>query len=231
MYNKLRQRKAQQHYLCMNLMERKAEENWQWKKRKSCSKLSFPLKSVSPARRHQVTLQSHQIWGNESPKACEKARVRSCCEKSRSRDHWNCWSRCVCTQRWRSWRRLVRIQHGGQTVIWRTFQIVSHLLHPAEEMFTVKPENNLETAFKDPESPRSGKTLTKMPTKLQLQSPMDQEHKESWRIHISNKPLSAPVIIVLPVVNSVKLHLTAFNKTVFYPHINQPRPMVQYIEK
>ena len=33
--------------------------------------------------------------------------------------------------------------------------------------------------------PTLRKTLPKMPTKL-LQRPMDQEHEESWRMHISN---------------------------------------------
>ena len=40
---------------------------------------------------------------------------------------------------------------------------------------------------------------------------MAQEHEESWRMRISNKPLTAQVKLVLLVVNSVKLHLTAFN--------------------
>ena len=53
------------------------------------------------------------------------------------------------------------------------------------------------------------KMLTKMPTKL-LQRPMDQEYEESWRMRISNKPLTVKVKLVLLVVNSVKLHLTAF---------------------
>ena len=39
---------------------------------------------------------------------------------------------------------------------------------------------------------------------------MAQEHEESWRMRISNKPLTAQVKLVLLVVNSVKLHLTAF---------------------
>ena len=52
------------------------------------------------------------------------------------------------------------------------------------------------------------KTLTKTPTRL-LQRPMDQEHEESWHMRISNKPLTAKVKLVLQVVNSVKLHLTA----------------------
>ena len=67
------------------------------------------------------------------------------------------------------------------------------------------------------ESPCSGKTLTlrktltKLPTKL-LQYPMDQEHEESWHMRISNRPLTARVKLVLLVVNSVKLHLTAFKR-------------------
>ena len=49
----------------------------------------------------------------------------------------------------------------------------------------------------------------KMPTKL-IRSPMDQEQKESWRMRITNKPLTAKVKLVLLVVNFLKLHLTAF---------------------
>jgi len=51
---------------------------------------------------------------------------------------------------------------------------------------------------------KNGKT----PTKL-LQSPMDPRARESWRKHISNRPLTAQVKLVLLVLNSVKLHLTA----------------------
>ena len=64
--------------------------------------------------------------------------------------------------------------------------------------------------------PTLRKTLTlrkrwlKTPTKL-LQRPMDQAHQESWHMRISNKPLTAKVKLVLLVVNSVKLHLTAYN--------------------
>ena len=70
-----------------------------------------------------------------------------------------------------------------------------------------------ETATK--ESPHSGKmlklrkTLTKTPTKP-LQCPMNQEHGECWCMRISNKLLTARVKLVLLVVNSVKLHLTAY---------------------
>ena len=39
---------------------------------------------------------------------------------------------------------------------------------------------------------------------------MDQEHEESWLMRMSNKPLTVRVKLVLLVVNSVKLHLTAF---------------------
>ena len=35
----------------MNLKERTEVENWQWKKRKSCSKPSFPPKSVSSSQK------------------------------------------------------------------------------------------------------------------------------------------------------------------------------------
>ena len=42
-----------------------------------------------------------------------------------------------------------------------------------------------------------------------LQCPMDLEDKESWRMHIHNKPLTMQVKLLLLVVNSVKLHLTA----------------------
>ena len=38
---------------------------------------------------------------------------------------------------------------------------------------------------------------------------MDQEHKESWRMRLSNKPVTVWVKLVLRVVNSAKLHLTA----------------------
>ena len=54
------------------------------------------------------------------------------------------------------------------------------------------------------ESPHSRKTLTLrkklMPTKP-LQCPMEQEHEECWCMRISNKPLTAPVKLVLLVVN------------------------------
>ena len=40
---------------------------------------------------------------------------------------------------------------------------------------------------------------------------MDQEHEESWLMRMSNKPLIVRVKLVLLVVNSVKLHLTALN--------------------
>ena len=40
---------------------------------------------------------------------------------------------------------------------------------------------------------------------------MDQEHEESWLMRMSNKPLIVWVKLVLLVVNSVKLHLTALN--------------------
>ena len=69
-----------------------------------------------------------------------------------------------------------------------------------------------ETASK--ESLRSGenanttKTLTKTPNQT-LQCPMDQEHEESWRMRIYNKPMTTQVKLVLLVVNSVKLHLNA----------------------
>ena len=39
---------------------------------------------------------------------------------------------------------------------------------------------------------------------------MDQEHEESWRMRIYNKLLTGQVKFVLLVVNSIKLHLTAF---------------------
>ena len=50
--------------------------------------------------------------------------------------------------------------------------------------------------------------LSKTPTKL-LQCSMDQEHKESWRMRISTKPLTVRVKLVLLVFYSVQLHLTA----------------------
>ena len=52
------------------------------------------------------------------------------------------------------------------------------------------------------------KTLTQNTNKT-LQCPKEQEHKESWHMLIFNKPLTARVKLVLLVVNSVKLHLTA----------------------
>ena len=58
------------------------------------------------------------------------------------------------------------------------------------------------------ENANAQKTQTKTPTKL-LQPPMDQEHEESWHMRISNKPLTVKVKLVLLVVNSVKVHLTA----------------------
>ena len=39
---------------------------------------------------------------------------------------------------------------------------------------------------------------------------MDQEHEESWRMRIYNKLLTARDKFVLLVVNSIKLHLTAY---------------------
>ena len=59
------------------------------------------------------------------------------------------------------------------------------------------------------ENANAQKMLTKPPTKL-LQRPMDQENEESWRMRISIKPLTEKVKLVLLVVNSVKLHLTAY---------------------
>ena len=58
------------------------------------------------------------------------------------------------------------------------------------------------------ENANAQKTQTKTPTKL-LQRPMNQEHEKSWHMCISNKPLTAKVKLVLLVVNSVKVHLTA----------------------
>ena len=43
---------------------------------------------------------------------------------------------------------------------------------------------------------------------------MDQEQEESWRI---TKPLTAQVKLVLLVVNSVKLHLTALKNILENP--------------
>ena len=56
--------------------------------------------------------------------------------------------------------------------------------------------------------PTLRKTLTKTPTKP-LQCPMDQEREESWHMRLSNKPLSVWVKLVLLVVDSIKLPLTA----------------------
>ena len=67
-----------------------------------------------------------------------------------------------------------------------------------------------ETTSKD--SPHSRKTLRKTlnrtPTKL-LQCPTNQEHEEPWLMHISNKPLTMRIKLVLLVVNSV--NSIAFN--------------------
>ena len=46
-------------------------------------------------------------------------------------------------------------------------------------------------------------------TNKPLQCPKKQEHEESWHMLIFNKPLTAQVKLVLLVVNSIKLHLTA----------------------
>ena len=49
-------------------------------------------------------------------------------------------------------------------------------------------------------------TLPKTPTKL-LQCPMDQEHEESWHMHISNKLLTAQVKLALLAVTSINKQL------------------------
>ena len=68
-----------------------------------------------------------------------------------------------------------------------------------------------ETASK--ESPRSGENANARNADLNaiqtLQCSVAQEHEESWRMRIYNKPLTARVKLMLLVVNSVKLHLTA----------------------
>ena len=68
-----------------------------------------------------------------------------------------------------------------------------------------------ETASK--ESLRSGEMLTLRKNAKNankpLRCPKEKEHEESWRMRISNKPLTVRVKLVLLVVNSVKLHLTA----------------------
>ena len=43
---------------------------------------------------------------------------------------------------------------------------------------------------------------------------MDQEHKESWRMRISIKPLTVRVKLVLLVFYSVKLHLVYAKTTI-----------------
>ena len=58
----------------MNRKERTAVENWQWKKRKSRSKPSFLPKSMSSSQKTASDFA-------KPPKACEKAQVRSCCER------------------------------------------------------------------------------------------------------------------------------------------------------
>ena len=42
---------------------------------------------------------------------------------------------------------------------------------------------------------------------------MDHEHKESWRMCMASKPLTAKVKLVHQVVNSVKWNLTAYKPT------------------
>ena len=79
---------------------------------------------------------------------------------------------------------------------------------------TVERKGGTGEGRQPPRSPRAQKNAnaqknSKTPTKP-LRSPMDQEHEESWRMRISNRPLTARVKLVLLVVNSVKLHLTAF---------------------
>ena len=94
---------------------------------------------------------------------------------------------------------------------------MSHLKRPVEETLAEKlAVKNKKTIQRQPprnshaqENANAQKTLTKTPTKL-LQRPMDQAHEESWHMRISNKPLTTKVKLVLLVVNSVKLHLTAF---------------------
>lgn len=100
-----------------------------------------------------------KIWGNESPKACEKALVRSCCERVKvgavvtgtagvnefvpedGRAEEEVWSESnmVAT--------LLFVECPG-------IKIMSHLQHSAEEMFAEKTrgrnqKNNLETASAD----------------------------------------------------------------------------------
>ena len=90
---------------------------------------------------------------------------------------------------------------------------------------TVKRKRETGKGRQPPRSPHTQenanaqKTLMKMATKL-LQGPMDQEHEESWRMRISNKPLTAKVKLVLLVVNSVKLYLTAYNPHFKYTYVH-----------
>ena len=55
------------------------------------------------------------------------------------------------------------------------------------------------------------KTLTKTQQNCYDAQILDQEHEESWRMRISNRPLTAWAELVLLVVNSFKLYLTAFS--------------------
>ena len=57
---------------------------------------------------------------------------------------------------------------------------------------------------------------------------MDQAHEESWHMRISNKPLTAKVKLVLLVVNSVKLHLTAFK---IYQNVSRKFTQVPVFDK
>ena len=122
--------------------------------------------------------KSPKIWGNTLRKACEKARVRSCCERVKVvtgwSGHWSNWSQKVCTWRWWSWRRrLVRIQHGGWSVICRMPRNMRHLQCLAEETLAekleVKPEKQPRDSIQGVHTLRSNtnarKTLTKTPTK------------------------------------------------------------------
>ena len=93
-----------------------------------------------------------------------------------------------------------------------------HLQHPAEEH--VRRKTRGKNNKKQPRNSLQGVPTLRRNSKARnsdrnanqtLQCPMDQEHEESWRMRIYNKPLTARVKLVLLLINSVKLHLTALN--------------------
>ena len=66
---------------------------------------------------------------------------------------------------------------------------------------------------------------------LRVQCPMDKEHEQSWCMRMYNKPLTTRVKLVLLVINSVKLHLTA-NKTCVFDqseHVQGPIYIINWL--